>query len=198
MAERKSSIPDKLFRRFVQLMYGYQPDDQEFQQIRRDFESTVPDQHAQPESVPHLEEIAALYRATGNPAYAWEALDECLKHGSSLPRWIREYLAVSSQCILSDMYNARDEAENVTERTPGHLGLTPKIVRDFWGDGLSASMAAQYEAAQKAGRDLLDGLSDHGVQSKHRVRPGRIRLTVSRRSVEGMIAKARRLWREQE
>ena len=40
---------------------------------------------------PRIVEYEALYRATGNPLYAWEALTECAPD-EPLPRWIFDYL----------------------------------------------------------------------------------------------------------
>ena len=54
---------------------------------------------------PRVTGYEALYRATGNPLYAWETLTECAPE-EPLPRWIFDYL---QDCASVPVVEAPDE-----------------------------------------------------------------------------------------
>ena len=47
-----------------------------------------------------VEEYEVLYRETGNPLFAWEAL-ECCPRDEPLPTWILDYLLGAARALIA-------------------------------------------------------------------------------------------------
>lgn len=67
-----------------------------------------------------LEDKRRQYESTGNPMWAWSALQEVLEYDLPLPAWLREYLLESALLLLG---TAADDKPNYSARILAALGF---------------------------------------------------------------------------
>ena len=61
------------------------------------------------------------FRDTGNPYYAWCALQFCIEHQKAFPEWLLTYLAGCAERMMSD--EASNEGRDLRKALPGIFGF---------------------------------------------------------------------------
>jgi hypothetical protein len=105
------------------------------------------------------------FQCTGNPYYAWWALNNCIKHKIEFPEWLIEYLGACAARMLSSEARAASDLREVLpsilgfprKRGPGKLLDPDADPRD------TLSFACRFLREIAEGRELSDALKEAAV-----------------------------------
>ncbi len=88
-----------------------------------------------PDLRPHLLRfLEQKYLDTGNPLFAWEALDYALATGACVPGWLRGFLSKTASAILSadmDVLSHPGAGKKLAQNLKDALGLSCLEYKDY-------------------------------------------------------------------